>query len=70
MGDVDCSYNVWSNSIAFIKNNGNYNGFWRKGESDNDYAKQGDQSTTSFADDNSWHFNCMTMESSSGQSGN
>ena len=63
----DCSYEVLSNSIALVKKNGYYQGLWRKGSSDDDFKKQGNTPSDSFADDSGWHFHCMTIRASSGE---
>ena len=63
----DCSYDVQSNSIAFVKKNGFFQGLWRKGESDNDFPKQGDTPSDTFEDDSDWHFHCMTISADDGR---
>ena len=62
----DCSYEVLSNSIAFVKKSGHYQGLWRTGGSDDDYKKQGDTPSSSFPEDSEWHFHCMTIDSGNG----
>ena len=49
--EYDCSYDVKSNAITFVKKNGYYQGLWRKGGSDDDFKKQGDEPSNSFPDD-------------------
>ena len=65
--EYDCSYEVLSNSIAFVKKNGYYQGLWRKGDSDDDFKKQGDKPSNSFSDDSEWHFHCMTIRAEDGE---
>lgn len=63
----DCSYDVLSNSVVFVKKNGYYQGLWRKGESDADFRKQGDKPSKTFDDDYEWHFHCMTISAQEGK---